>query len=341
MPELPEVETIKNVLKPHLTARRISAVTVYNYSVVARPSAEEFTARLQGQTLTDFTRRGKFLTLHFLSGDSVVLHLRMTGRLTIEPHDSPLEKHTHAVIALDDGKELRYTDTRRFGRFWYIERGTTDTFSGKDKTGAEPFDITFDYIKAKFGRSKKPIKELLLDQSVIAGIGNIYSDEICFAAKILPEKAGGALTEAELKRLCETIPERLAYFIGKNEITFEEYALTKGRSYRNTPYLQVYGKKNKPCPVSAKRLQAKQSAAEAAFFVRVVRSNNPLKRKLKAELSYSGAKKARIVRFEPFKTIFTQTRRTRCLRRQSFAFFFADLDRYKVSFIPLTSHSLE
>lgn len=266
MPELPEVETIKNILKPYLIGRTITVVTINNGSVVARPTAEEFAARLQGQTFTDFTRQGKFLTLHFESGDNVVLHLRMTGCLTIEQQNTPSEKHTHIVFALDDGNELRYEDTRRFGKFWYIESGTPDAFSGKDKLGIEPFDITLDYIKSKFGKSKKPLKELLLDQSIITGIGNIYSDEICFAAKILPEKSGCDLSEAELKHLCQTIPERLTYFIGKNEITFEEYTLTKGKDYRNTPYLQVYGNKGKPCPICGETLFGKTISGRSSVF---------------------------------------------------------------------------
>lgn len=266
MPELPEVETVKNVLKPHLIGRTITAVTINNGSVVARPTAEEFAVHLQGQTFTDFTRQGKFLTLHFESGDSVILHLRMTGCLTIEPQNTPYEKHTHIIFALDDGNDLQYEDIRRFGKFWYIERGTLDTFSGKDNIGIEPFDITLDYIKAKFGKSKKSLKELLLDQSIIAGIGNIYSDEICFAAKILPEKSGCDLSEKELIRLCEIIPERLTYFISKNEITFEEYTLTKGKDYRNTPYLQVYGKNKKPCPICGETLIGKAIGGRSSVF---------------------------------------------------------------------------
>lgn len=266
MPELPEVETIKNALKPHIVGRTITAVTVNNGSVIARPSAEEFSACLQGRTFSDFTRQGKFLIFHFASGDHAVLHLRMTGCLTVEPKNMSCEKHTHVVFALDDGNELRYEDTRRFGKFWYIESGTPDTFSGKDKLGIEPFDVTLDYLKVKFGNSKKPLKELLLDQSIIAGIGNIYSDEICFAAKILPDKSGIALTEAELSRLCEVIPERITYFIDKNKITFEEYALSKGKDYRNTPYLLVYGKAQKPCSICGEALLGKTIGGRSCVY---------------------------------------------------------------------------
>ena len=149
MPELPEVETVKNVLKPHLIGRTITAVTVNNSSVIARSSAEEFVARLQGQTFTDFTRQGKFLTLHFESGDSTILHLRMTGCLTIEPQNTPCEKHTHVVFALDDGNELRYEDIRRFGKFWYIENGTPDTLTKQN------FIISIDNVNLGFLRPKR------------------------------------------------------------------------------------------------------------------------------------------------------------------------------------------
>lgn len=266
MPELPEVETVKNVLQPHIVGRKIIAVTVNNGNVVARPAAEEFAAHLQRQIFSDFTRQGKFLTFHFTSGDKLVVHLRMTGCLTIKPTNTPCEKHTHIVFALDDGNDLRYEDTRRFGKFWYIENEVSDTFSGKDKLGIEPFGITLDYLKLKFGKSKKPLKELLLDQSIIAGIGNIYSDEICFAAKILPEKSGNMLTETELLRLCEIIPERLTYFVDKNKITFEDYARSKGKDYRNTPYLQVYGKANKPCPVCGETLIGKTIGGRSCVY---------------------------------------------------------------------------
>lgn len=249
MPELPEVETVKNVLAPHLIGRTIADVDVFNASVIARPAPSAFSQRLRGQSIAELSRRGKFLTLHLADGDSVVLHLRMTGCLTIEPKDTPTEKHTHVVFTLDDGNELRYEDTRRFGRFWLIEKGEDDAYSGKAKLGIEPFAVTDAYLRLAFGASKKPVKALLIDQSILAGIGNIYADEICFAAGVRPDKAGNALTDDELSRLCAVIPERLTYFIEKNEIEFDDYIRAKGREYRNTPFLQVYGRANQPCSV--------------------------------------------------------------------------------------------
>ena len=250
MPELPEVETIRRVLEPQVKGLSITAVTVNRPEVIGHPAEEEFCQVLMGQTICAMTRRGKFLSVLLDSGDYFVLHLRMTGCLLLTPADYPAEKHTHIVFHLSSGDELRFSDTRRFGRFWLFRKGEGDTYSGVDKLGLEPFDagLTADYLQQHFGKRKKAVKECLLDQSVIAGIGNIYSDEILFAAKIHPARPANSLTKAEWERLAAAVPERLAYFIEKNALTPEEYLDSKGQDYRNTPFLQVYGRGGEPCP---------------------------------------------------------------------------------------------
>lgn len=122
--------------------------------------------------------------------------------------------------------------------------------------GIEPFDRALNaaYLRCKCRNSKKPVKSMLLDQSIVTGIGNIYSDEILFAAGIRPDRPCNSLTDGEFERLAAVIPERLNFFIEKNTISFEEYALSKGRDYHNTPYLQVYGKGGEPCPVCGNTL---------------------------------------------------------------------------------------
>ena len=249
MPELPEVETVKRVLEPQISGLQIEHVTVDRPEVIAHPTAAEFLEVVDGQTICGMGRRGKFLRLLLASGDSVVLHLRMTGCLLLTPSGDPLEKHTHVVFRLDDGDDLRFIDTRRFGRFWLIRSGESDVHSGIGKLGPEPFDasLSAEYLLASFGKRKRPIKDCLLDQSVVAGIGNIYADEILFAAKIRPDRPAGDLNDKEWRRLAEVIPERLVYFIEKNAITPEEYREGKGQDYRNTPFLQVYGRSGKPC----------------------------------------------------------------------------------------------
>lgn len=257
MPELPEVETIKRVLEPQLRGLEIEKVTVRRPEVAARPAADEFCRQVTGQVISGMARRGKFLTILLESGDCIRLHLRMTGRLLLTPAELGEEKHTHVIFALGGERELRFSDMRRFGRFWLLRREETDTYSGSGKLGLEPFDrgLTGKYLSAHLGRRRKTIKECLLDQKIIAGIGNIYSDEILFTAGLCPTRPANSLTAGEWERLAKVIPERLAYFIEKNRITAEEYLETRGRDYRNTPFLQVYGHGGGPCPVCKEALR--------------------------------------------------------------------------------------
>ena len=249
MPELPEIETIKNVIGPQIKGLTIEQITLSRPEIIAHPTADEFCAAVTGQTISFLSRRGKFMVIHLENDSRIILHLRMTGCLLAAPPDHPMEKHTHMILWLDNGTELRFSDTRRFGRFWLIQNGEEDTYSGIGKLGLEPFDQKFDaeYLQDKLGRRKKAIKECLLDQSVIAGIGNIYSDEILFRAKIRPARPANSLTEEEWRRLAAEIPDCLAYFIEKNRITPEEYLQGKGQDYRNTPFLLVYGHTGEPC----------------------------------------------------------------------------------------------
>lgn len=256
MPELPEVETVRRVLEPQVKSLRISDVTVNRTEVIAYPTAEIFCEKIRNQAISAMDRRGKFLIILLESGDKIILHLRMTGCLLVTMQDYPQEKHTHIVFHLSDGNELRFSDIRRFGRFWYIRNHEADTYSGISKLGLEPFDqnLSAGYLESRFGRRKKTIKECLLDQSVVAGIGNIYSDEILFRAKICPLRPANSLSGCEWERLSAVIPECMAFFTSKNAITSEEYLETKGQDYRNTPFLQVYGHGGEACPVCGEKL---------------------------------------------------------------------------------------
>ena len=268
MPELPEVETIKRVVESQIKGLAIGNIIVNRPEVIVHPQADEFIKHLTGQKIYTMERRGKFLIFNLKSKDKIILHLRMTGCLSVTPKDYPLENHTHVVFELSRNKELRFSDTRRFGRFWLIKNGEDDTYSGIAKLGTEPFDkhLTAEYLQAKFGKRKKAIKECLLDQSVVAGIGNIYSDEILFAAKINPKRAANSLNYEEWERLARTIPEVIHFFIEKNLITPEEYLETKGRDYRNTPFLKVYGKEGKSCPICGNILQKSVIGGRSSVF---------------------------------------------------------------------------
>jgi formamidopyrimidine-DNA glycosylase len=249
MPELPEVETVRRMIEPQLIGQTILSVSVSNPQIIAYPDATAFAALLTGQTVRRMSRRGKFLTVHFESGDRLVIHLRMTGQLLVTPSDYPVEKHTHLQAALSVGCQIRYIDVRRFGRFWYLKADEPDSITGQDKLGLEPLDdaLTKDYLKARLGGRKKSIKEMLHDQSVVAGIGNIYSDEILFEAGLYPEEKCFDLTAGDWDSLSAKIKEVIAWGIKANETTPEEYLAGAGKEYRNMPDLRVYGREGQPC----------------------------------------------------------------------------------------------
>lgn len=256
MPELPEIETIKGVIAPQIKGLTIENITVNRPEVISHPTANEFCKAVAGQTISSMERRGKFLIIHLVNESRIILHLRMTGCLLVTSSDYPMEKHTHIIMQLSNGMELRFSDTRRFGRFWLIQFGEEDTYSGISKLGLEPLsaECNAEYLQGKLAKRKKTIKECLLDQSVIAGIGNIYSDEILFRARIIPARSANSLTSEEWQRLATEIPECLSYFIDKNRITPKDYLQTKGQDYRNTPFLQVYGHNGESCPRCGKVL---------------------------------------------------------------------------------------
>ncbi len=249
MPELPEIETIKSVIEPQIKELTIENITVNRPEVIAHPTADEFCKAVTGQNISSMERRGKFLLINLKNESQIILHLRMTGCLLVTPHDYPMEKHTHIIMQFRNEMELRFSDTRRFGRFWLIQNGEKDTYSGIGKLGLEPLSAgcSAEYLQGKFGKRKKAIKECLLDQSVVVGIGNIYSDEILFRAKISPGRPANSLTSEEWQRLAAEIPKCLSYFIDKNRITPEEYLQGKGQDYRNTPFLQVYSHAGELC----------------------------------------------------------------------------------------------
>lgn len=192
----------------------------------------------------------------------------------------PEEKHTHLVFRLSSGQDLRFSDTRRFGRFWLIASGEADPYSGVEKLGIEPLssECNVEYLKTHLEKRKKTVKECLLDQSVVAGIGNIYSDEILFAARLHPARPANSLTEDEWGRLAAAIPRQLSYFIEKNKTTPEEYLESKGRDYRNTPFLQVYGHEGEPCSMCGEILCRTVIGGRGSVFVLSARRNEKDKR---------------------------------------------------------------
>jgi formamidopyrimidine-DNA glycosylase len=199
MPELPEVETYIRELAPLLAARAITGAAVHWPRTIDRPGVDEFIHRIVGQRFDAFGRRGKYMLFTLDSGDSLIVHLRMTGKLQLLPGIPIAGKHTHVVLNLDNESSLHFTDSRKFGRIYLV----SDPIQVLHKLGPEPLHTEFTpsvLQKALQGRTA-PIKALLLDQRVVAGIGNIYADEALYRARIHPQRAGGSLNEEEVTHL--------------------------------------------------------------------------------------------------------------------------------------------
>lgn len=267
MPELPEVETVKNVTAPQICGRRIERVTLDRREVIAHPAPDDFVSLVTGRAVTGMGRRGKFLRFFLDDGAEMVLHLRMTGQLLVVPPEFPAEKHTHAVFSLSGHLQLRFADMRRFGRFWLLRKGEKDC-TGMNGLGLEPFDaaLTPVWLKERLGASRRAVKTCLLDQSVVAGIGNIYSDEILFAARIRPTRAACSLSRPEWERLTRAIREVMRFHVERIAVSAEEFLRGRGKEYRNTPLLKVYGHDGDPCPVCGAALRRAVVGGRSSVF---------------------------------------------------------------------------
>jgi formamidopyrimidine-DNA glycosylase len=251
MPELPEVETLVRDLAAHgLIGRRIVAARVHWPRTVSDLAAPEFVKRLQGAVVRGIRRRGKFIVVSLSGGRTLLIHLRMTGQFAFARPGAKRERHEHVVLLLDDGRELRYRDTRKFGR-WYL---AADAAKRLDRLGPEPLAAAFTHglLARRVGRRARMLKPLLLDQTVIAGLGNIYADEALWAARLHPERCTASLRAAELRRLHRAIRrvlrqgiECMGTTLGKGRTNFYGVA---GRSGRNQDRLKVFRRVGRPCP---------------------------------------------------------------------------------------------
>jgi formamidopyrimidine-DNA glycosylase len=236
MPELPEVETVVAELRPHLVGRRILNADVLWPRTLAAPDLVTFAGRLQGQQITGLGRRGKYLLFKLDSGDTLIIHLRMTGRLEIVPDDNPARAapHARAWFDLSGGECLVFTDPAEV----------------LGALGPEPLDWDFDAVRLgeRLRRRRVAVKALLLDQAVVAGIGNIYADEALFLANIHPLRPGMSLSDEEIERLHDAMGQVLREAISQQGTTLRDYRPPYGLEGAYQHQLRVYQQTNRPCP---------------------------------------------------------------------------------------------
>jgi formamidopyrimidine-DNA glycosylase len=259
MPELPEVETIKNELAPYVIGRAVSGVSLLDERIVRSP-AKEFCSRLIGQKITGVGRRGKYLIFSLSSGQALVIHLKMTGSLWLKDP----EKFVRAVIGLDDGTSIYFRDPRKFGIMWL----TDDKESVGGRLGPEALGEGFSakVLAERLKKRKAPIKALLCDQSLVAGIGNMYADEALFRAKIHPIRAGGSLTAKEVKRLYKAIREVLRAGISEKGASTDTYFRPSGEKGTAHSQFRVAHRRGESCPVCGTPLERIAVRNRGSYF---------------------------------------------------------------------------
>lgn len=249
MPELPEVETIVRDLRPRLVGRRIATVLVSNRPL-RRRWAPEWGPRLIGRRVGRIQRRGKWILLDLNRDLCLVIHLGMTGQLQVMPARQPLAPHTHLVFDLDRGKEqLRFRDVRRFGSATLFDGpDRCEDFFSETRLGPEPFDLDPKYWRARLAATSRCLKAVLLDQSVVAGVGNIYADESLFEARLHPARLGRDLGPAQAERLRRALAAVLERAIDKRGSSIRDYVGGSGQSGAYQREFRVYGQDGNPCP---------------------------------------------------------------------------------------------
>lgn len=251
MPELPEVQTVVNdLIAAALIGRRFASVRVFWPRTVHGMSVQAFCRRIRGLQILAIRRRGKFIVMELARGRALLIHLRMTGRLFFARPDAERDRHEHVLIDFDDGRQLRFHDTRKFGRFYLV----ADPAEIVGHLGPEPLDEAFgaEVLARGLQRSGRQIKPLLLDQTFVAGVGNIYVDEALWDARIDPRRTARALRPREIRALYRSLVKvlrqglaNMGTTLGSGQTNFYSVA---GYNGRNRDALKVFRRADQPCP---------------------------------------------------------------------------------------------
>ena len=269
MPELPEVETVRTGLATLVTGATFTGAELRDFpGVIGDLDFPTFRAHLTGSSITGVERRGKYLAIRTDSPFLLQVHLRMTGRLLVLPHHAPPVRFEHLALSLDNGNDLRFGDQRKFGRVLLVDEPAWDALS--QRLGPEPLgdDLTAGGLQERLTRRTGSIKGALLDQSLIAGLGNIYVDEVLFRTGIHPLTVANSLQPEHASALLHAIRTVLQAAISNQGTTFSTFENPYGEAGSNAAFLQVYGRggRNMPCPRCGTPLQRITVAGRGTTF---------------------------------------------------------------------------
>jgi len=267
MPELPEVETVRRGLAPLLIGRRLLRAQVAERRLREQVSLAEF-RRVEGATVVDVRRRSKYLLLDTSAGQTVLVHLGMTGQIWVADHDRPPAPHQHVVIPLDDGREIRFADTRRFGLLRVVAEARLSGHPLLRGLGPEPFDPALSAADLRSGSRgrRRPVKSLLLDTGTIAGIGNIYACEALFRAGIHPARAVGRIRTDRWERLLEELRAVLTEAIRAGGTTLRDFLNAEGGPGYFRIRLRVYDREGDPCGRCGRSIRRIVQAGRSTFY---------------------------------------------------------------------------
>lgn len=245
MPELPEVETTVRALRPHLVGRTITHMKIMWPRHIGKPTPDEIENQIRNQRITAVGRRGKYIVLSLHTKESLIIHLRMSGHLSVVAANEPLHRHVRTIFYLDDGKELRFRDQRKFGKVYLV----ADTAVVLGKLGPEPLEPAFtaNELQQRLANRRRAMKPLLLDQQVVAGLGNIYADEALFDAGIHPRRTADSLNQQEIERLHMAIQKVLQLGISREGASIELYTKPDGTMGDMQNAVAVFRRSGEPC----------------------------------------------------------------------------------------------
>lgn len=249
MPELPEVETVKEALNQTVKGQTIKEIELRYEPMIKNMDSEEFKNKLKNQTIQEVSRRGKYLVFHF-DDYQLLSHLRMEGKYFYVDSDFELNPHVHVIFTLENGKRLLYQDTRKFGTYHLYDKAIDlETTAPFQVLGLEPFsqEFTPEYVKQKIYNKKKPIKSLLLDQTVVCGLGNIYVDEVLYRARLHPLTSSSELTDKDIENVVKYTVEVLARAIELGGTTIRTFSSSHGVSGTFQNELLVHQRKGENC----------------------------------------------------------------------------------------------